>query len=108
MNSAEKLPHPEREDLELTEVLQALSDPTRLALVRELEAGPLDMVDCSALGPDTPKSTRSHQVKVLREAGVIISELHGRNRRLTLRRDDLNARFPGLMAAILSSAEEAG
>ncbi|MFE7422526.1 ArsR/SmtB family transcription factor [Rhodococcus sp. NPDC057529] len=83
-------------------MLFALSDRARLELVQELSDGPVDMVDCSALGVDTPKSTRSHHVKVLREAGVIISELCGRNRRLTLRRADLDDRFPGLLDAVLS------
>lgn len=101
MTAQEKLPHPEREDIELTAVLFALSDEARLALARQLWSGPMDMGDCSALGANTPKSTRSHQVKVLREAGVIFSELIGRNRRLTLRRDDIDARFPGLLESVL-------
>jgi DNA-binding transcriptional ArsR family regulator len=97
------LPHPERDVIELTSVLFALSDESRLALVRQLSHGPLDMVDCLSLGANTPKSTRSHQVKVLREAGVITSELHGRRRQLTLRRSDLDARFPGLLEAVLGT-----
>lgn len=101
MTAQEKLPHPEREDIELTAVLFALSDEARLALVRQLWSGPMDMGDCSALGTNTPKSTRSHQVKVLREAGVVFSELLGRNRRLTLRRDDIDARFPGLLESVV-------
>lgn len=102
MPEISRLPHPDREDIELTAVLFALSDEARLALVRQLSDGPQDMVDCSALGPDVPKSTKSHQVKVLREAGVIDSELRGRNRRLALRRADLDARFPGLLDAVLA------
>ena len=101
MVAQERLSHPDREDIELTAVLFALSDEARLALVRQLKSGPMDMVNCSALDPKAPKSTRSHQVKVLREAGVVISELQGRNRRLTLRRDDLDARFPGLLESVL-------
>jgi DNA-binding transcriptional ArsR family regulator len=103
MIESTKLPHPAREDIELTFVLFALSDEARLALVRQLSGGPLDMVDCSSLGANVPKSTRSHQVKVLREAGVITSELRGRTRQLTLRRPDLDARFPGLLEAVLGA-----
>ncbi len=95
------LPHPERADLALPAVLFALSDPARLALVHQLADGPQDMADCSCLGPDMPKSTRSHLVKVLREAGVIRNDPHGRHRRLSLRRADLDARFPGLLDAVL-------
>ena len=101
MVANEKLPHPDREDIELTSVLFALSDEARLALVQQLKEGPMDMANCSALDPNAPKSTRSHQVKVLREAGVIVSELHGRNRRLTLRRKDIDSRFPGLLESVL-------
>ncbi|MCI4010802.1 transcriptional regulator [Brevibacterium sp. ZH18] len=101
MVANEKLPHPDREDIELTSVLFALSDEARLALVQQLKEGPMDMANCSALDPNAPKSTRSHQVKVLREAGVIVSELHGRNRRLTLRREDIDSRFPGLLESVL-------
>ncbi|WP_026554428.1 ArsR/SmtB family transcription factor [Arthrobacter sp. 35W] len=103
MTEPSPLPHPERDAIELTAVLFALSDEARLALVRQLSNGPLDMVDCLALGVNTPKSSRSHQVKVLREAGVIISELRGRRRQLTLRRSDLDSRFPGLLEAVLGA-----
>lgn len=103
MTESSPLPYPERDVIELTAVLFALSDEARLALVRQLSNGPLDMVDCLSLGANTPKSSRSHQVKVLREAGVITSELRGRRRQLTLRRSDLDARFPGLLEAVLGA-----
>lgn len=102
MNESANLPHPDRDVIELTAVLFALSDEARLALVRQLSHGPLDMVDCSSLGANIPKSTRSHQVKVLREAGIITSEPRGRGRQLSLRRSDLDARFPGLLEAVLA------
>jgi DNA-binding transcriptional ArsR family regulator len=95
--------HPSRADLTLTAVLFALSDPERLAIVRQLRSGPLDMADCSLSIPDMPKSTKSHLMKVLREAGVIRNEANGRGRRLTLRSEDLDARFPGLLGAVLDA-----
>ncbi|PYE43386.1 ArsR family transcriptional regulator [Rhizobium sp. PP-WC-2G-219] len=97
------LPHPEPCDLKLTQVLFALSDPERLAIVRQLAFGPLDMAQCHLSDASTPKSTKSHLMKVLREAGIIRNEASGRGRRLTLRRDDLDARFPGLLACVLAS-----
>ncbi len=106
MSATPQLPHPDRDQIDLAAVLFALSDEPRLALVRELADGPLDMGECVALGA-APKSTKSHQAKVLREAGVVFSELVGRNRRLTLRRDDLDARFPGLLDAILGVGSKA-
>lgn len=95
------LPHPERSDIQLTDVLFALSDPERLAIARQLVNGPLDMGACHATDPDLPKSTKSHLMKVLREAGVIRNEPSGRRRILTLRRDDLDTRFPGLLDSVL-------
>lgn len=96
-----ELPHPARDDLRLTDVLFALSDPERLAIVRQLAGGPLDMAQCHLSDPTMPKSTKSHLMKVLREAGVIRNEPLGRGRRLSLRRDDLDARFPGLIGSVL-------
>ena len=96
-----ELPHPDRDDLRLTDVLFALSDPERLAVVRQLASGPLEMAQCHLTDPLIPKSTKSHLMKVLREAGIIRSEPLGRGRRLSLRRDDLEARFPGLIGSVL-------
>ena len=98
-----ELPHPARKDLRLTDVLFALSDPERLAIVRQLVDGPLEMAQCHLSDPLMPKSTTSHLMKVLREAGIIRSESLGRGRRLSLRRDDLEARFPGLIGAVLGA-----
>ncbi|CAN7281042.1 transcriptional regulator [Rhizobium sp. LjRoot30] len=98
------LPHPGRDDLRLTDVLFALSDPERLAIVRQLADGPLEMAQCHLSDPSMPKSTKSHLMKVLREAGVIRNESLGRGRRLSIRHDDLEARFPGLIGSVLGAA----
>ena len=98
---ASDLPHPDRSALRLTEVLFALSDPERLAIVRQLADGPLEMAQCHLSDPSMPKSTKSHLMKVLREAGVIRNEPFGRGRRLRIRHEDLEARFPGLIDAVL-------
>lgn len=102
-----ELPHPAREDLRLTNVLFALSDPERLAIVRQLAGGPLEMAQCHLSDPTMPKSTKSHLMKVLREAGVIRNEPLGRGRRLSIRHDDLEARFPGLIGSVLGACAEA-
>lgn len=95
------LPHPDAADLELSDVLFALSDPARLDLVRGLAAqGPLTVAQCQANDPDVPKSTFSHHLKTLREAGLIRNEPSGRQRTITLRRDEIDARFPGLLDAV--------
>jgi DNA-binding transcriptional ArsR family regulator len=100
-----ELAHPDAGELHLTEVLAALGEPTRLSIVRQLAAeGPLEVAACQALGGDLPKSTKSHHLKVLREAGVIRNEPSGRQRFVSIRRDDLQARFPGLLDSVLASA----
>ena len=95
------LPHPAREELELTAVLQALSDPQRLKIVRTLAEADAP-VQCCAMGLGVSKSTATHHFRVLREAGVISQVRLGTSRLNTLRRDDLEARFPGLLGAVLA------
>jgi DNA-binding transcriptional ArsR family regulator len=100
-----ELPHPDLADVELPTVLFALSDPARLDLIRSLATqGPLTVAQCQAHDPDVPKSTFSHHLKTLREAGLIRNEPAGRQRTVTLRRDEVDARFPGLLDAVLGSA----
>jgi DNA-binding transcriptional ArsR family regulator len=91
---------PARAEIELVEVLQALADPVRLQIVRALaEAdGP---IACSEFGLPVAKSTGSHHLKVLREAGVVTAEVDGTRKYHTLRRADLDDRFPGLLDSVL-------
>ena len=94
-----ELHHPPRHCLELTQVLHALSDPIRLCIVRQLALG--DDLPCGTFCETAPKSTMSHHFKVLRMAGVISQRAEGTSCFNALRRDDLKARFPGLLEAIL-------
>jgi DNA-binding transcriptional ArsR family regulator len=98
-----ELAHPPREELELSAVLHALSDPVRLSMVRHLAAAPEER-SCRSFDVPVTKSTCTHHFKVLREAGVIHQRQEGTARLNTLRRDDLEARFPGLLATILEAA----
>ena len=94
--------HPDLADVELTTVLFALSDPARLDLVRQLaEHGPQTVAQCHTVDPSAPKSTFSHHLKTLREAGIVRNEPAGRQRTVTLRRAELEARFPGLLDSVL-------
>jgi DNA-binding transcriptional ArsR family regulator len=98
-----ELEHPELADVDLPAVLFALSDPARLDLVRELALqGPLTVAQCQTADPTVPKSTFSHHLKTLREAGLIRNEPAGRQRTVTLRRAEIEARFPGLLDAVLA------
>ena len=97
--------HPRLEDVGLANVLHALSDPVRLEIVRVL-AG-LEEVACSSLNATVSKSTMSHHFKVLREAGVTHTRANGTKRMMSLRRDELDERFPGLLDSILQSSKAA-
>jgi DNA-binding transcriptional ArsR family regulator len=94
--------HPEREDLVLVDVMAALGNPLRLRVVRELAGG--DERSCATIATDVSRSTLTGHWRTLREAGVIWQRPDGRKLLLTLRRDDLEARFPGLLDLVLSEA----
>ena len=95
--------HPETAELALDRVLYALSDPIRLEMVRRLasveEADSLDLAD------DLPRSTLTYHTRILRENGVTWTRSQGRACLIALRTDDLNARFPGLLSALLTSLQ---
>ena len=93
--------HPARRELELSAVLHALSDPARLEIVRRLAAG--DEPPCGTFELGLSKATLSHHFRVLRESGLVRTRPEGRQRLLSLRTDDLEARFPGLLDAVLSA-----
>lgn len=93
------LPEPAAESLTLASVLYALGDPVRLELVRRAEAQP--GLTCAVDGLDVPKSTLTSHWRILRETGVVRMAVDGRCRRIWLRSEELNERFPGLLDPIL-------
>ena len=93
------LSQPHREELELANVLHALSDPLRLEIIRELDH--MTELSCGRLSAPVSKSTLSHHLKVLRDAGLTETRAKGAQRIVSLRRDDLEARFPGLLDCVL-------
>lgn len=98
------LPHPQTDQISLPNVLSVLGDPTRLAIVAELarkEDGP---VACSHFLDICSKTNLSYHLAKLREAGVTLTEAAGTSRFTTLRRADLDARFPGLLESVLAGA----
>ena len=98
-------PHPTREQIELPLVLECLSDPTRLAIVYNLarydQTAELCCGDFYSL---SGKSNLAYHFAKLREAGLIQSRAAGTTRLMSLRRADMDARFPGLLDAVLKSA----
>jgi DNA-binding transcriptional ArsR family regulator len=96
--------HPSCDELELSAVLHALSDPARLEIVRWLANS--DECTCGTFDLGLSKPTLSHHFRVLREAGVVRTRPEGRKRMLSLRDEDLEDRFPGLLGAVLSADRE--
>jgi DNA-binding transcriptional ArsR family regulator len=93
---------PAREEMSLAPVLAALSDPVRLEIVCKLANG--SELSCRSLGLPVAKSTLTHHLRVLREAGVIVQRPVGTSKMTCLRRTDLDARFPGLLDSVLAGA----
>jgi DNA-binding transcriptional ArsR family regulator len=107
VQAADRITQPARGEIELAAVLHALSDPVRLRIVAALAiAG--EEPSCGSFDLPVTKSTCTHHFKVLREAGVIQQRQRGTARLNALRRQDLDARFPGLLASVLQAAEGAG
>lgn len=96
------LQHPATADLVLPAVLHALSDPHRLQIVQALAASETPL-RCGTMGLSITKSTATHHFRVLRDAGVIHQVEDGTARLNSLRREDLDARFPGLLDAVLGA-----
>jgi DNA-binding transcriptional ArsR family regulator len=91
--------HPVTEQLSLPGVLHALSDPVRLEIVRALAGG--TETSCGELGVPVSKSTLSHHLRVLRDAGLTQTRAVGVQRLVSLRTGDVEARFPGLLGCVL-------
>lgn len=96
------LHHPDVQDIHLSSVLYALSDPIRLSVVSQIAKQGAQ--PCSYFGLPIAKSTASHHLRTLREAGVVRVRVQGTQHIVDLRSDDLEARFPGLLASILHAA----
>ena len=98
--SREKIPHPPASALDLATIMRTLGDPVRLEIVRLLADGRPRMCGelSSALG--VPPSTGSYHLRLLREAGVTRTRAEGTQRLISLRRDDLGERFPGLVEVL--------
>lgn len=95
------LDHCSPDEIELSGVLSALADPTRLRIARVLS-------DCAEhvaddFPTDVSQSTLSHHMKRLRQAGVVWSRPEGTRCYISLR-PELEQRLPGLLTAVLAAA----
>jgi DNA-binding transcriptional ArsR family regulator len=102
------VPEPAAEGLQLPRVLAALADPHRLATVRFVarhgESWCTQVIQDAALG--TSKSTFSHHLRILREAGIVTKQIRGTKGFMCVRKEDLDRRFPGLLDSVLNADSE--
>ncbi|EWM67215.1 transcriptional regulator, ArsR family [Micromonospora sp. M42] len=96
-----ELHEPELRDVPVTAVLAALADDVRLQIVRALAPGGEHA--CGSFEFGVSKATRSHHLKVLREAGLTRTRIAGTTRYVRLRRDELDRLYPGLLDAVLTA-----
>ena len=91
-----------RREVDGLTVLQALADPVRLEIVRQLARckGEGEM-SCGSIEVPVTKSTASHHLRTLTSAGIVGEREEGRNKYIWLRRSDLEVRYPGLIEAVL-------
>jgi DNA-binding transcriptional ArsR family regulator len=97
---ARSLTHVHPRDVSLQTALEALEDPIRRAIVRELAGQPDWTRTCGTFDLPVTKATRSHHFGVLRAAGLIEQRDEGSRRLNRLRRAEFEAAFPGLLALV--------
>ncbi len=95
-------PHPKTQDIQLSRVLYALSDPVRLMMIVQLAGGA--EFTCSDLSGDRAKSSMSHHFRTLRDAGLMRTRVVGSVHMNRLRSEDLEALFPGMITAIVAAS----
>jgi DNA-binding transcriptional ArsR family regulator len=97
------------EEIDLASVMHALADPSRLRMVAALDGRP--ELSCAALGEQAgtgmAKSTTTHHLGVLRDAGLISTRQEGQRKLATLRRAEIDTRFPGLLDAVIAGVNTA-
>jgi DNA-binding transcriptional ArsR family regulator len=92
---------PDLATIDIVTVLQALSDPVRLEIVRQLAGCAAGELTCGQIELPVSKSTTSHHLKALSAAGIIGEREAGTRKYLHLRREELDRRFPGLIESVL-------
>ncbi|MDS0132633.1 helix-turn-helix transcriptional regulator [Amycolatopsis sp. CM201R] len=95
-----EFPVPELAEVDLGAVLSALADPHRREVVLQLLREDGEERACASFPLPIAKSTRTHHWRVLREAGLVRQRDAGNGTFVRLRRDEFDARFPGLLDVV--------
>ncbi|RSK27629.1 transcriptional regulator [Bacillus sp. HMF5848] len=98
--------HPPIESIPYTKVLHALSEPNRIRIIRCLNESGENNCTAYSIELMLNKSTVSHHIKILREAGLIEGRIEGKEHIYSLRKDEINKKFPGLLNSVFSVNEE--
>ena len=106
MTQQVSIPHPDADQIVLPTVLAALSDQTRLAIINYLSRNEDRGMICSQFTDLASKTAITYHLAKLREAGVVRVTPEGTRRRVRLRRDDLDTRFPGFLDSIIASTKD--
>ncbi|PPD12515.1 MULTISPECIES: ArsR/SmtB family transcription factor [Methylophilus] len=101
-----QIKHPAIEQVELTDIMYALSDPTRLEIVARLAKAGRKMT-CGEFDLNRPKSSMSHHFKILRSAGLVETLIEGTEHMNALRVAEIEQKFPGVLQSILKSLTQA-
>jgi DNA-binding transcriptional ArsR family regulator len=96
---------PAVDQMELRRVLEAVSDPIRLSIVVQLSEADED-ITCGSFDLPIKASTATHHFTALRQAGLIHQYYRGTSRLNTLRADDVEEAFPGLLGSVVSAAQK--
>jgi DNA-binding transcriptional ArsR family regulator len=103
-STREQHERPDLAEIDVLSVLEALADPVRLEMVRQLAGCPAeDGLKCGQMKLPVKKAAASHHLKVLWEAGLVDAEKQGVYKLISLRRDELDQRFPGLLDSVLKA-----
>lgn len=93
---------PDLAAIDVLTVLEALADPVRLEIVRQLAGcGDAGELSCGRIELPVTKSTASHHLKILSSAGITSDREEGTRKYIRLRQPELDRRFPGLIESVL-------
>jgi DNA-binding transcriptional ArsR family regulator len=101
-----QIKHPSLEQVELTDIMYALSDPTRLEVVGRLANAGRKMT-CGEFDLNRPKSSMSHHFKILRAAGLVETLIEGTEHLNALRVEEIEQKFPGVLQSVLRALNPA-
>lgn len=97
-----QIKHPTIEQVELTDIMYALADPTRLEIVARLAKAGRKMT-CGEFDLNRPKSSMSHHFKILRSAGLVETVIDGTEHMNSLRIEEIERKYPGVLQSVLKA-----